>query len=236
MASTVNTEEIRRFSALAATWWEADGAMRPLHMLNPARLEYINQRIKANFGKVKPRILDLGCGAGLVTEPLAEKGFDVTGVDASADVIEAAKAHAATKNIAVKYQHGTAEELVKKKNTFDVVLALEIIEHTANPAAFVQLCRRLLKPNGVVIFSTLNRTPKSFALGIVAAEYVVGWVPRGTHDWRAFLKPSELANMAEEAGLTVQNICGLTYHPRGDHFALKADDVSVNYFMTAKAQ
>jgi 2-polyprenyl-6-hydroxyphenyl methylase/3-demethylubiquinone-9 3-methyltransferase len=236
MPSTVRPEEIARFSALASSWWDENGPMRPLHRLNPSRLSYIERCITAHFGK--PGIsgitlLDVGCAAGLVSENLAKKGAVVTGIDASDKLIGAATEHAAEQNVAVTYRNATLEQLADEKKSFDVVLALEVIEHTADAHAFVELCAGMVKKGGLVIFSTLNRTPKSFALGIIGAEYILRWLPAGTHDWKSFVKPSELAGMAEQAGLKVQDICGLVYNPISDSFSLNARDVGMNYFLTA---
>jgi len=178
-------------------------------------------------------VLDMGCGAGLVSENLARMGFDVTGVDASADLIAAAQAHRQQSGVKVAYKVGTVEGLATQKPRYDVVLALEILEHVANPALFVAAASRLLKPGGVCIFSTLNRTAKSLGLAIIAAEYLLQWLPVGTHDWRKCIKPSELAAWASAAGLQVDAITGLTYHPLRGCFALCPHDVAVNYFMVA---
>lgn len=236
--SSINPDEIGRFAALAESWWDEAGPMAPLHRMNPVRLAYITAQIAAHgCNKKKTRILDIGCGAGLVSEPLAKAGFNVLGVDASPDLVAAATRHAESLPDGQRpsYRAASLEKLVEDKQRFDVVLALEILEHVKNPQAFVQLCRAVLAPGGLVLFSTLNRSPKGFLFGIVGAEYVLRWVPRGTHDWRAFIKPSELTHWAEEAGLTVSDITGLAYSPLAARFYLSPHDVGVNYFVAAKA-
>lgn len=233
-AKSVNDAEISHFSALADQWWDAGGPMAPLHKLNPARLAYIKSTLASHFGDASPTLLDVGCGAGLVAEPLAQNGFNVTGLDASAELVEAARAHAASTNVAVTYTHGSVEELAAAKKKYNCVLALEILEHVNAPRAFIQNCAKLIKPGGLLILSTLNRTAKSFALGVVAAEYLLRWVPIGTHDWKKFIRPSDLASMVEEAGLSVSDLCGLTYNPLADSFSLNPRDVSLNYFLVAK--
>lgn len=233
---TVKSDEIARFSALAQDWWDANGPMRPLHRLNPARLDYIKRMVTAHFRKPALSgltILDVGCGAGLVSEPLAAEGAGVTGIDASDALIGAARLHAKNAKAKPDYRATTLETVVETGEKFDVVLALEVIEHTADPDAFVKLCAGAVTKGGLVIFSTLNRTPKSFLLGIVAAEYVLGWVPAGTHEWKSFLKPSELVAKLHAAKLMEKDICGLSYNPVLNHFSLGQRDVGVNYFLTA---
>ena len=238
---SVNANEIAHFARDSKAWWDESGPFRPLHRLNPARIGYIRDRICAHFEKDarKPRslksleILDIGCGGGLVCEPLARLGADVTGIDADVQAIEVARKHAAQSGLSVKYLNSAAEDLPHTAK-FDVVLALEIIEHVADPASFVASCAKLCKPGGLVIFSTLNRTKRSFALGIVAAEYILGWVRRGTHDWRKFIKPSELSRFTREAGLETADITGLILNPLKHKFETSKTDIAVNYFLTAE--
>lgn len=232
--SSVNAGEIQHFSALANHWWDPHGPMAPLHKLNPARLSYIKDRVRAHLSKTAPTLLDVGCGAGLVTEPLARDGFKITGLDASAELIAAARAHATAQRVTVDYQQGSVEAMADLGKKYDCVLALEILEHVNAPQNFIQTIAALVKPGGLLILSTLNRTAKSFALGVVAAEYVLRWVPVGTHDWKKFIRPSDLAQMVESAGLQVKDICGLTYRPLSDSFTLNPRDVSLNYFLVAK--
>lgn len=232
--TTVDAGESARFSALAGKWWDPAGPMAPLHKLNPVRLDYLKNQIEAHFKRRAAgdiRILDIGCGGGLVSEPLAQAGFQVTGVDASEELIEAAKAHAKKVKNAPIYRCAEAAALVKEGQRFDVVLALEVIEHVNDPEKFARLCVQLLDKNGLVIFSTLNRTPKAFALGIIGAEYVLRWLPIGTHDWRKFVKPSELAGWLEKQGSAVKDVTGLVYGPLSDSFSLNKRDVDVNYFL-----
>lgn len=236
LAQSVDSKEIGHFSKDAARWWDEAGPFAPLHKLNPARLAYIKERICAAYGRdVKGfdslkglKILDIGCGGGLVCEPLARLGGDVIGIDADEQAIDVAREHAG--DLKIDYRAGAAEDVTEK---FDVVLALEIIEHVNAPAEFVKTCAKLVKPDGIIIFSTLNRTAKSFALGIMAAEYILRWVPRGTHNWKKFVRPSELANALRKAGLTPQDVRGLVYNPLKSDFSLSQHDIDVNYFITA---
>lgn len=239
-STTVDEGEIERFSALAETWWDPEGPMKPLHRLTPARMRYLSERLARHFGRESGAgaleelsLLDIGCGGGLVSEPLARLGADVTGVDAAAKNIEAAKLHAAEGGLKIDYRHGTAEALAEKGERFDAVLALEIIEHVADPPLFVRSIAEMVKPGGLVIFSTLNRTAKSYALAIVGAEYVLGWLPRGTHDHRKFVKPSELARFCREAGLEITDLTGMVFSPLSG-WSLNAKDLDVNYFACAE--
>ena len=231
--STVNPLEIRQFDDLAGQWWDEEGPFKPLHRLTPARMRYLVDQITARYGKVAGlSILDVGCGGGLVCEPLARLGAAVTGLDGGHENIAAAKNHAAGQDLTIEYQASLAEDWLAKGHRYDVVLALEIIEHVADPAYFVETCLKLLKPSGLIIFSTLNRNRKSYALGIVAAEYILRWVPKGTHNWRQFVKPSELAGWLRDHAV-VTDITGLVYNPVTRDFSLSAHDVDVNYFLTA---
>ena len=238
-STTVDEGEIERFSALAETWWDPEGPMKPLHRLTPARMRYLSERLARHFGRESGAgaleglsLLDIGCGGGLVSEPLARLGADVTGVDAAAKNIEAAKLHAAEGGLKIDYRHGT-EALAEKGERFDAVLALEIIEHVADPPLFVRSIAEMVKPGGLVIFSTLNRTAKSYALAIVGAEYVLDWLPRGTHDHRKFVKPSELARFCREAGLEITDLTGMVFSPLSG-WSLNAKDLDVNYFACAE--
>ena len=234
--STLDDAEARRFAETAALWWDEEGPYRPLHKLNPARLSYIRGVLVRRFGRdagpLRPlaglEVLDIGCGGGLIAEPLARMGARVTGLDVSDDVVGVASAHARDAGLAIDYRKGTAEELAAAGETFDAVLALEVAEHVADVPAFLAACRRMTKTQGAFVFSTLNRTARSFALGIVAAEYLLRWVPRGTHDWRRFLKPEELSAELRAAGLRPREIAGLGYDPLGDRWRISRD-TSVNY-------
>lgn len=238
-ATTVDPGEIERFSALAETWWDPNGPMRPLHKLTPARMRYLSGRIASHFGRDagakglhELSILDIGCGGGLVSEPLCRLGATVTGVDAAQKNIEAARLHAAEAGLEIDYRHDTAEALAEAGEQFDAVMALEIIEHVADPALFVASIAQLVKPGGLIIFSTLNRTPKAWALAIAGAEYVLGWLPKGTHTWSKFVKPSELARHCRAAGLEVADLTGIVYSPISG-WSLNARDLDVNYFAAA---
>ena len=238
---TVDAKEIENFAKDSSHWWDENGPFRPLHRLNPVRLSYIKDRICGHYGldtqSLKPykglSILDIGCGGGLVCEPMARLGADVTGADADSNAIGVAQEHAKSSGLSIGYKAQSSEDLLKDKKRFDVVLALEIVEHVADVDTFVGNCVDLCKPNGLIILSTLNRTPKSFLLGKVAAEYILGWVPQGTHDWKKFLKPSELGRAVRQAGAEVQNIEGMTYDVIRGEFKRSPRDLDVNYFLSA---
>jgi len=237
---TVDPEEIARFSAHAASWWDPAGSFRPLHRLNPARLGFIRGALDAHFAR-DPRTLepfeglslcDIGCGGGLIAEPMARLGFAVTAIDADTDAIAVAREHAATGGLDIDYRGDAAESLVADERQFDVVLALEIVEHVADPDALLTACSALIKPGGAFIGATLNRTPQSYALAIVGAEYVMRWLPRGTHDWRRFLRPSEFVLGLRRAGLQPKQLKGLRYRPLSGDW-VPSDDLSVNYLVMA---
>lgn len=239
-STTIDAEEIRQFDELGEKWWDESGPMAPLHRLNPVRLEYLRRMIRARFDlpdRIKClqslKIADIGCGGGLVTEPLCRMGAEVTGVDAGRENIRVAKAHAKSHGLDIDYQATTAEELAASGAKFDVVAALEIIEHVADVDTFLEACCKLVAPRGMLILSTLNRTPKSYLLGIVAAEYILRWLPAGTHDWKKFLKPSEIAHRLEKHGFETTDVRGLIYNPLTRGFSLSASDLDVNYLLTA---
>lgn len=238
-ATTVDPDEIARFSAMADTWWDPEGPMKPLHKLTPARMRYLSGRIARHFGRDAGAkglhglsILDVGCGGGLVSEPLCRLGAEVTGVDAAQKNIEAARLHAASAGLEINYRHGTAEALADDGEQFDAVTALEIIEHVADPALFVASIARLVKPGGLVIFSTINRTPKAWALAIAGAEYLLGWLPKGTHTYSKFVKPSELAGFCRAADLEITDLSGMVFSPLSG-WSLNESDMDVNYFAAA---
>jgi 2-polyprenyl-6-hydroxyphenyl methylase/3-demethylubiquinone-9 3-methyltransferase len=240
-AKTVDAAEVEKFSRISAEWWDPLGPFRPLHRLNPVRLSYIRDRAAAHFGRDERSVapfeglsaLDIGCGGGLVAEPLARMGAAVTAVDADAVAIEAARLHAAEREVAVDYQVGSSDQLAAAGRMFDIVLALEIVEHVADRDEFLRTLGALVAPGGLLILSTLNRTLKSLALGIGMAEHVLRWVEPGTHDWRKFVRPSELARGVRGIGCAVADLTGLVFDPLRGEFRLAADDVGVNYFMTA---
>lgn len=234
--TTADPEDIARFGAIGESWWDETGPMKPLHRMGPVRLSYIRDRICAALNKKSLKgvsILDIGCGGGLIAEPLTRQGAKVTGIDASEENISVAQAHAKSSDLDVDYQAVLAEDLAARKKKYDAVIALEIVEHVADVDLFVKSCADLTKPDGVVILSTLNRTAKSYLFGIVAAEYVLRWLERGTHDWNKFLKPSELVRHAENHGLKAVNLTGMIYNPVTQEFSLSDKDLAVNYFLTA---
>lgn len=240
--TSIDPAEIAKFEAMAAEWWDPHGKFRPLHLMNPLRLDYIADQIAAEFGRdrrgLRPfqrlRVLDIGCGGGLVSEPMARLGAEVVGADATEVNIGVARAHADQQGLEIDYRATTAEALADGGEVFDIVLALEIVEHVADPAAFVATCRRLVRPGGLVIVSTLNRTARSFGAAIVGAEWIMRWLPRGTHDWARFITPEELAAKAESAGLVVADRRGMIFNPITFGWRLSDRDLSVNYILTAR--
>ncbi len=239
--TTVDDGEIARFSALAETWWDTRGKMAVLHRFNPVRLAYIRDAACEKFDRDPKkldclkglRILDIGCGGGILCEPLARLGAIVVGADASETNIEVAKLHAAKSGVDVDYRATTAEALADAEEKFDIVLAMEIIEHVTDVDLFIERCAEMVKPDGFMIVATLNRTLKSFALAIVGAEYVLGWLPRGTHKWDKFVTPNELEIALESAAMRISKESGVLYHPLADRWQLTSD-MDVNYMVVAE--
>ncbi|MTJ01160.1 bifunctional 2-polyprenyl-6-hydroxyphenol methylase/3-demethylubiquinol 3-O-methyltransferase UbiG [Idiomarina piscisalsi] len=222
----VDLEEIAKFSALASRWWDPEGEFKPLHQINPVRLSFIEQHANGLFGK---NILDVGCGGGLLSEAMAERGAKVTGIDLAEESLKIARLHALESEVSVDYQCVAVENhATEHEDQYDAVTCLEMLEHVPDPASIVNACTQAVKPGGLVFFSTLNRNVKSWLLGILAAEHILGWVPKGTHQHQRFIKPSELLRMTDEAGLNEIDINGLTFHPLKG-FTLSETDIDVNY-------
>tara|TARA_B100001939_G_scaffold346794_1_gene366501 strand:- start:487 stop:1302 length:816 start_codon:yes stop_codon:yes gene_type:complete len=234
---SVDPEEVANFSALAATWWDPNGPFKPLHKLNPTRITFIKNALCTHFGRdvMAPdalkglRILDIGCGGGLLCEPLTRLGAEMVGADASEKNIHTAATHAMQMGLDIDYRATTAEELAAKGEKFDAILNMEVIEHVADIPSFLDACHSLLRDGGGMTLSTLNRTTKSWLMAIAGAEYVLRWLPRGTHDWKKFLRPSELSRALRQSGFEVKDIKGMVYHPLTGRWSLSDHDFSVNY-------
>lgn len=237
--STVDEGEIERFSRIADEWWDPNGKFAPLHRLNPTRLGYIRDRAAGHWQRDPLSgsplqglsLLDIGCGGGLLCEPMARLGAAVTGIDAAQRNIATARLHAEGQGLAIDYRETTAEALAAEGRQFDIVLALEIIEHVADVDLFLRSCGHLTKPGGLVFLSTLNRTAKAWALAIAGAEYLLRWLPRGTHDWKKFLKPSEVVRGLRSGGVETQEIVGVVYSPLSRAWSLNKRDLDVNYML-----
>ena len=240
VAKNVDLAEIERFSKLASQWWDPNGKFRPLHKIGPPRIQFVRDEVCRRLGRpvqgLRPlaglTVLDIGCGGGLVCEPMARMGAAVTGVDPAAANIEAARRHAEGQRLTIDYRAIEAEQLVAAGATFDAVLCLEVVEHVPDPGAFLQTCAALVRPGGVLILSTINRTLKSYALAIVGAEYILRWLPVGTHRWDRFLTPAELSGHVTHAGLRVWETTGVVFDPLRDTWSLAAD-TSVNFMLSA---
>ena len=238
--SSIDEAEVERFGRLGADWWDPRGPMAALHKFNPVRLGYICDQVAARFGRDPKkldclkglRMLDIGCGGGILSEPLARLGAQMVGADPAEENIDAAREHAEEQGVAVDYRATTAEELAEVGEIFDVVLAMEVVEHVADVEAFVSTCASMVKPGGLFIAATLNRTMKSFALAIVGAEYLLRWVPRGTHQWDKFITPRELESAVENTGLNVTAERGVIFNPFADRWQLSSD-MDVNYMLVA---
>ncbi len=241
-AASIDADEVAKFSALAAQWWDPHGKFRPLHQFNPLRLRFIRDTVGEHFDldtrSRRPfeglKLLDIGCGGGLLSEPMARLGATVTGVDASAANIKTASVHAREQELAIDYRHGAAEDLLPQEaGGYDVILNMEVIEHTADPAQFLHACADLLRPGGLMIVATINRTPKARLLAITMAERVLHWLPRGTHDYDKLMRPDEIRDPLQQAGLHIAAPVGVGYNPLTGQWRLSRD-VSVNYMMVAK--
>lgn len=244
-ASTVDDAEVARFSAIADEWWDERGKFAPLHRLNPTRITYLRDQITRHFSArlaangqsatplLNLSLVDIGCGGGLIAEPMARLGAEVTGIDASATNIGVAGLHARGAGLPITYRATTAEQLAIEGAQFDVVLALEIIEHVADVSLFYNAITAIVKPGGLLVLSTLNRTAKSYALGIIGAEHILRWLPRGTHTWSKFVKPSEMARALGERGFAVADTTGITFNPLTWGFGLNPKDLDVNYLLVA---
>ncbi|MCL7939079.1 bifunctional 2-polyprenyl-6-hydroxyphenol methylase/3-demethylubiquinol 3-O-methyltransferase UbiG [Halomonas sp. ATCH28] len=232
-AENVDQAEIAKFEALADRWWDPQGEFKPLHDINPLRLDFIDARA----GLAGRRVLDVGCGGGILAEAMAHRGADVTGIDLGEAPLAVAREHARESGVAIGYRHASVEEMAAAHpGEFDVVTCLEMLEHVPNPGSVVRACAALVKPGGQVFFSTLNRNPKAYALAVLGAEYLLRLLPRGTHDYRRFIRPSELAAWCREAGLDVREQNGLVFHPLTRRYALSTSDVSVNYLMHCRRE
>ncbi|MGB5557251.1 MAG: bifunctional 2-polyprenyl-6-hydroxyphenol methylase/3-demethylubiquinol 3-O-methyltransferase UbiG [Paracoccaceae bacterium] len=239
--NTVDPAEVAKFQAMAAEWWDPAGKFKPLHMLNPCRLDYICAQIGAEFGRDLTgnapfkglRILDIGCGGGLLSEPMARLGATVVGADAAERNIPVAELHAEQSGLEIDYRCTTAEALAAAGEVFDVVLNMEVVEHVSDPLAYLTACRQLLKPGGLMICSTINRNPKSFMMAIVGAEFVMRWLPKGTHQWNKFITPDELFELLKNAGLEPVDRKGFVFNPILWSWSLSDRDLSVNYVTTS---
>lgn len=231
MTTNVDPAELAKFESVADKWWDKSGEFKPLHEINPLRLDYINERSVL----AKKRILDVGCGGGILSEGLAQRGADVTGIDLAEANLVTARQHAQENGLQINYQNIAVEELAAEQpGSFDIVTCLEMLEHVPDPASIVQACATLVKPGGHLFFSTINRNPKSYLFAIVGAEYLLNLVPRGTHEYMRFIKPSELGLWARQASLRVNDVSGMSYNPL-TNVATIGDDSAVNYFMHAQA-
>ena len=239
--ATIDPAEVARFERIARTWWDAKGPMKTLHKFNPVRLTYIRDQVADHWSRDNRSgntleglsLVDVGCGGGLLCEPLARLGAQVTGIDPAPTNVEVAKLHAAESGVPVNYRQATIEQLVAEGQRFDIVLAMEVVEHVADVEEFVRACTAAVKPGGLLFMATLNRTMKAFALAIVGAEYVLRWLPRGTHQWDKFVTPKELSNAIAEGGLEVFDEKGVVYNPLSDKWSISRD-MDVNYMVVAK--
>jgi 2-polyprenyl-6-hydroxyphenyl methylase / 3-demethylubiquinone-9 3-methyltransferase len=227
-ADNIDAGEIAKFDRLAHRWWDLDGEFKPLHAMNPVRASYLDCRVTL-AGK---RLLDIGCGGGIFSEAMAQRGALVTGIDMGQNALQVAQLHALESGLTIDYQVRSAEQFAQEQpGQFEVLSCLEMLEHVPDPSSVIRACAQLLAPGGQAFFSTLNRTPKAYGIAILGAEYLLGWLPKGTHHYRAFIRPSELARSCREAGLVVKDICGIRYNPVTQTFALNPQDTAVNYLL-----
>ena len=235
-ATTLDSQEIEKFSAIAAEWWDEKGKFAPLHRINPLRTEYIRDLAYAHFGQKSLEglsLVDIGCGGGLVCEPMQRLGAEVTGIDGAENNVKTALAHAQSMRLEIDYRTSTAEELASQGVQYDIVLALEIVEHVGDVPLFLESVAQLVKPGGMLVMSTLNRTLKSYALAIIGAEYILRWLPRGTHDWHKFLTPAELITpLTQQHGLVHQESSGMVMHPLTWQWRMSKSDMDVNYYVS----
>ena len=239
--NTVDPAEIAKFEAMADEWWDPEGKFKPLHMLNPCRLEYIVSQIGAQFGRDTSklrafdglRILDIGCGGGLLCEPMARLGATVVGADAAERNIPVAQVHAEKMGLDIDYRVTTAEALAEAGEQFDAVLNMEVVEHVADPQSFLDACAALVKPGGIHICSTINRNPKSYVVAIIGAEHIMRWLPKGTHEWSKFITPDELYDLIRKAGLDPVDRKGFVFNPLGWSWSISSRDLSFNYVTAA---
>lgn len=226
--ANVDNAEIAKFEALAKRWWDTESEFKPLHDINPLRSNFIDARSPV----AELKLLDIGCGGGILCEAMAQRGADVTGIDMGEAPLSVAKLHLHESKLNINYQRITAEELAEQQpSSFDIVTCLEMLEHVPDPASVIQACAKLVKPGGHVYFSTINRNPKSYVFAIIGAEYVLKLLPKGTHEYSKFIKPSEMASWARAAGLEWKEITGMTYNPLTKHYKLNPNDVDVNYLV-----
>lgn len=238
---TVDPDEVAFFARIADTWWDPKGPFKPLHILNPTRLLYIRQQVEAHFGLESGlkqplkglRLLDIGCGGGLISEPMARLGANVVAVDAAEKNIKTASLHAARSGLNIDFRHTTAETLAEAGEQFDIIVNMEVVEHVADVTAYLKACRSLLKPNGIMLLSTINRTPKAYLFAIIGAERILRWLPVGAHDWKKFIKPSELADYLDNCDMVTSTATGFVFAPLSQKWRLSPHDTDVNYAMSA---
>lgn len=243
IGGTVDPDEVAFFAKIADTWWDPKGPFKPLHVLNPTRLSYIRREVEAHFGLERDlatpfdgkRLLDIGCGGGLVSEPMRRLGADVVAVDASEKNIKTASVHAAQSKLEIDFRNTTAEALAEAGEQFDIIINMEVIEHVADVDSFLAACRKLLKPGGIMLLSTINRTAKAYLFAIIGAEHILRWLPVGAHDWTKFITPKELATYVTKAGFEPGDATGYVFNPFGQRWRLSSSDTGVNYAMTATA-